>query len=81
MRRLAVIVNDACAWDSRGSYSQARARDEQAARLASVGVLFIDCELLRLEVKNQLLGNVLHIRVIIRVLLTKHGAAASLGNF
>lgn len=55
MRRLAVIVNDACAWDSRSSYSQARG-DEQAARLASVGVLFIDCELLRLEVKNQLLG-------------------------
>lgn len=54
---------------------------QQAARLASVGVLFIDCELLRLEVKNQLLGNVLHIRVLIRVLLTKHGAAASLGNF
>lgn len=29
MRRLAVIVNDACAWDSRGPYSKARG-DEQA---------------------------------------------------
>jgi hypothetical protein len=35
-----------------GSYSQARG-DEQAARLASVGVLFIDCELLRRQPRSQ----------------------------